>query len=211
MLFGDSITHGKAGDWTWRYRLWQLLDEGHEANPVVDFVGPAEDLEDDSLAYQDPDFDRDHASQWGATLTPPAYDPNALARVYRPDVVVIELGVNDLVFQHETPAAVAQSMRATIDEFRSNAPGVDVVVAHVPVVSIEGVQELNLEYDELAEELDTPTERVVVAKTDEGFVSDPSAASTDSYDGIHPDPSGEVKIADAVAASLAELGIDGND
>ena len=204
LLFGDSITHGKAGDWTWRYRLWERLREEGE---TVDLVGPEEGLLGNSLDYRDPDFDRDHASMWGAFLTPPAFDPGMLARVYQPDVVVVELGVNDLGGQQEAPAAISASMRSTVEQLRAEAPGVDVVLVHVPVVRIGGVAELNREYDGLAAELDAEEQRVVVAPADEGFVGDPTASDADTYDGIHPDPSGEVKIAEAVAVALAELGI----
>ena len=65
LLFGDSITHGRDGDWTWRYRLWRQLQDAWERD--VDFVGPADDLHSASRAYQDPLFDRDHASRWGTT------------------------------------------------------------------------------------------------------------------------------------------------
>lgn len=37
MVVGDSITQGREGDWTWRYRLWQWFQgEG----VAVNFVGP---------------------------------------------------------------------------------------------------------------------------------------------------------------------------
>ncbi len=51
LLFGDSITQGRPGDWTWRYRLWQQL---RDTGRPVDFVGPAENLVGDSLDYADP-------------------------------------------------------------------------------------------------------------------------------------------------------------
>lgn len=205
LLVGDSITQGRAGDWTWRYRLWQRLEQAGDQD--VDFVGPASDLDGDSVAYRDPDFDRDHAAWWGTPLTPPAYPVGSLGRVYRPDVAVIELGVNDLLKQHEAPADVAAAMRDTVGTLRAAAPGLDVVLVHVPVVTIAGVAELNGLYDELAAELDTEDQRVVVAYADVGFVSDPAAPASDSYDGLHPNESGEVKIADAVAAALLQLGI----
>ena len=204
LLIGDSITHGRSGDWTWRYRLWRSLQEG--GAPAVDFVGPDEELHSESRAYQDPFFDRDHASRWGATLSPPAYAPAALASEYRPDVVVIELGVNDLR-RDKPPAEVDAAMRDVVGELREAAPGVDVVVVHVPVVTVAGAPELNQRFDELAAEMDTVDERVVVARADDGFVPDPSVPGADSYDGLHPSPSGEVKIAASVAVALAELGI----
>lgn len=204
LLLGDSITQGKAGDRTWRYDLWKDLQD---EKAQVDFVGPSEELQSGSLDYADPGFDRDHAAVWGAPLTPPPYDPTMLGKVYRPDVAVIELGVNDLLSQHETPAAVAASMGDTIEQLRQAAPGVDVVLVHVPATSIDGVPELNARYDALALSLDSPEERVVVAEADTGFVSDPAAAGTDSYDGLHPNAAGEEKIADAVASALSEVGV----
>jgi lysophospholipase L1-like esterase len=204
LLFGDSITQGKAGDWTWRYRLWRQLENAGERD--IDFVGPAGDLNGESASYRDPLFDHDHAARWGTTLAAPAYAPGTLGRDYRPDVVVIELGVNDL--RHgASPAEVEVTMRHVLDELRQSAPGVDVVLVHVPVVNVEGVEELNRRYDELAAELDGEDERVVVARADEGFVPDPALPGSDSYDGLHPSASGEVKIAAAVAVALGELGI----
>ncbi|MFF0204433.1 fibronectin type III domain-containing protein [Streptomyces sp. NPDC005017] len=37
MIVGDSITQGREGDFTWRYRLWQWL---RSQKVAVDFVGP---------------------------------------------------------------------------------------------------------------------------------------------------------------------------
>ena len=206
LLFGDSITHGKDGDWTWRYRLWRQLQDAGERD--IDFVGPADDLYSGSSGYQDPLFDRDHASRWGTTLSEPAYSPRTLGRVYVPDVAVVELGVNDL--RHgATPTEVEGSMRQTVAELREAAPGIDVIVVHVPVVTVDGALELNRRYDELASELDTEDERVVVARADDGFVPDPTVPDSDSYDGLHPSASGELKIATSVAGALVELGIGG--
>jgi lysophospholipase L1-like esterase len=204
MLFGDSITQGKDGDWTWRYRLWRQLQS--EGDRDVDFVGPADDLYDASTGYRDPLFDRDHAARWGTTLADPAYSPASLGRVYVPDVVVVELGVNDL--RHGASAAeVEATMRETVGELRGAHPGVDVVLVHVPIVTVPGAVELNGRYDELADELDTTEERVVVALADAGFVPDPALPGADSYDGLHPSPSGEMKIASSVADALTQLGV----
>jgi lysophospholipase L1-like esterase len=204
LLFGDSITQGKDGDWTWRYRLWRRLQEAGERD--VDFVGPVDDLHSESHAYPDPLFDRDHAARWGTTLADPAYAPGALGRVYVPDVVVVELGVNDL--RHDaSPEEVELLMRETVAELRDAAPGVDVVLVHVPVLTVAGAVELNGRYDALAYELDDEDERVVVARAADGFVPDPDLPGTDSYDGLHPSASGEVKIAASVAVALVELGI----
>ena len=83
------------------------------------------DLSSGSSGYQDPLFDRDHASRWGTTLSEPAYSPGTPGRVYVPDVVVVELGVNDL--RHgASPTEVEGSMRRTVAELREAAPGIAV-------------------------------------------------------------------------------------
>ena len=67
MVVGDSISHGSAGDYTWRYRLWKHLTGNGVA---VDFVGPRRGLFDsvrspsgeviDTNTYADRAFDSDH-------------------------------------------------------------------------------------------------------------------------------------------------------
>jgi hypothetical protein len=75
------------------------------------------------------------------------------------------------------------------------------------VVTVAGATELNLRYDRLVAELDTEDERVLVAPADVGFVADSTVLGSDSYDGLHPSASGELKIATAVAGALVQLGI----
>ncbi|KAK3313039.1 SGNH hydrolase-type esterase domain-containing protein [Apodospora peruviana] len=38
MIIGDSISHGREGDWTWRYRIWEWFR--HEGIHTASFVGP---------------------------------------------------------------------------------------------------------------------------------------------------------------------------
>src|SRR4051794_28711463 len=79
LIYGDSITHGSSGDWTWRYRLWQHLSD---VGANVDFVGPrqgvlhlpdAGDAADDNT-YAGGPFDSDSGAVWGQALTLPTYD-----------------------------------------------------------------------------------------------------------------------------------------
>ena len=98
-------------------------------------------------------------------------------------------------------------MRQAVEQFRTSAPGVDVVIVHVPIVTVDGADELNRRYDELAAELDSEDQRVVVASADDGFLPDPGLPGSDSYDGLHPSANGEIKIARSVASAMAVLGI----
>ena len=205
MLVGDSITHGSAGDWTWRYRLWRHLEQS--ASSPVDFVGPSTDLWEHSTAYVDAGFDTDHAARWGNALTVPSHPAASLAADHRPDVAVVLLGVLDLTWQEKTPREVAELMRRFVADLRAGSPGVDVVITRIPVTGFAGVSQTNELFVDLAQELDTSQERVVVAWADQGFVQSTPGDVQDTYDLAHPSARGELKIAAAVADALATIGV----
>ncbi|NYJ01053.1 lysophospholipase L1-like esterase [Nocardioides thalensis] len=204
LLVGDSVTQGSAGDWTWRYRLWQHLAA---AGVPVDLVGPRTDLYDNvadehgSLAYADGAFDRDHAARWGMqveVLDVPIAD---LVAEHRPDVVVEMLGFNDLYAQR-TPETVAARIGRFVDEARTADPTVDVVLAEATQSWFPAVPELNARLRSVAAAATTDGSRVVVAATAAGH-----DALADTWDGSHPNARGEVRIAWAVADALHGLGV----
>lgn len=203
LIYGDSITHGSSGDYTWRYRLWQDLTASGAA---VDFVGPADDLAAvpdgaDTHAYADPDFDTDHASRWGMQLGDPAYPLADMVRDYHPDVVVALLGLNDLLYGLHTPAELAQIWSDDIAAARALEPSLSVVLVQQPDVWYPGVEEYNQDLVALAGQLDTPGSRVVAS----GPIG--SDVATDTWDDSHPTATGEVKIATAAADALAGIGL----
>ena len=73
MVVGDSISQGSANDFTWRYRLYQHLQQ--TAPGATNLVGDRTDIFDNvrsqqgSQAYRDPNFDTEHHAQWGRLLT----------------------------------------------------------------------------------------------------------------------------------------------
>ena len=172
LLVGDSITQGSAGDWTWRYRLWQHLT-GHGV--AFDFVGPRQDLWDNltltpgSTSYVDPAFDRDHAARWGMTMGFPDVPVQTLVADYRPDVVVEMLGAADLQYLESTPDELEARTRDFVADVRSADPEADLVLATVPKPWLSDAAEFNSRVDGLAAELDTPTSRVVPADVDAGL------------------------------------------
>jgi lysophospholipase L1-like esterase len=205
LVVGDSMTQGSAGDWTWRYRLWQHLVG---AGVSIDFVGPRDDLWDNvtgdfgSHAYVDPDFDRDHAARWGMSMTFPDIPIDELVDAYQPDVVVEMLGVNDLQFLGETPADTEGVLRGFIADARSADPDVDLVLARVPQPWLPKVVDFNARIDTMAAELTTPDSRIVSAQSDAGLVRE-----EDTWELAHPNAHGDVKIAAGVADALSTLGI----
>lgn len=205
LLVGDSVTQGSAGDWTWRYRLWEHL---RDTGTRVDLVGPRDDLLDratstfGSQEYVDPHFDRDHAARWGMTLAAPDWPIEQLVRDYRPDVVVEMLGLNDLTWREDGPDQVEQELATFVRDARSANPDVDVVLTELPQVWFEGVPRLDLMLPTLARRLDSSDSRVVVASTSAG-----AAENVDTYDPAHLSATGEVRVAAGVADALARLGI----
>lgn len=204
MVVGDSVAHGSAGDWTWRYRLWRHL---RDVGADVDLVGPRDDLlerfpGDDDQTYADPDFDRDHASFWGTARALAVPGTGVLVAACRPDVVVETLGVNDLAWLRIAPDDLVRLAADGVAQARAVRPDVDVVLGQLPQHWLPGVPEYNALLADLEDELSTESSRVVVARAPETFELD-----VDTYDLAHPSASGEVKIAASVADALAELGI----
>jgi lysophospholipase L1-like esterase len=204
MLYGDSVTQGCSGDWTWRYRLWQDLTASGQS---FDLVGPKNDvmkyttIEQNSHAYRDPAFDTDHAAVGGMTFTYAFAPLPELAAQQQADVVVALIGVNDLTRHLATPAELIDRWRTEIARARALVPGISIVLGQLGQTWFPGV----IEYDDglvaLAAELDTPDARVVATGRPD------MAMSTDTYDSLHPSAVGERKIADVVAQALAGIGV----
>jgi len=204
LILGDSITQGRVGDRTWRYWLWKELQR---RGADVDFVGPrtgefnpdTED-KDDPSGYPDPAFDQDHAAQWGDSMALPAYDVRTLLTDHRPHLVINDEGYNDLAVLAESPAELARRMGAFVAAVRSVDRRTDIVLGQLPHTWRSDVRLYNARLLDLADALDLPSSRVVVARAPDDFTAD-----KDTYDGTHPSASGEVKIARQFAAALAEL------
>jgi lysophospholipase L1-like esterase len=204
MVVGDSVAHGSAGDWTWRYRLWQHL---RASGADVDLVGPRDDLlerfpGDDDQTYADPGFDRDHAAYWGTARAFLQPSLETLVAACEPDVVVDTLGVNDLAWLGIDPADLARLAAEAVERAREVRPDVDVVLGQLPQHWLPHVPAYNAALLALEDELSTDASRVVVARAPESF-----ELEVDTYDLAHPSASGEVKIAASVADALARLDV----
>lgn len=205
MLYGDSVTEGTEGDWTWRYRLAKhLADSGTD----VDLVGPSTDLMTINAPgvpnhdYLDPDFDQNHAAVGGASYLKPPYDISRTLRMYHPDVLVVLLGVNDIAFYDTPPAQVDQAMRAFVEQARAVDPEIDLIFGALPQTWFEAAATYNDLLRGTAEELSTDASPIVVADTDEDFT-----IKVDTWDTAHPTAQGEVKLAAAMADALARIGV----
>jgi hypothetical protein len=203
LLVGDSVTQGRAGDYTWRYRLWKTLQTRAKA---VDFVGPRQTLADDSTHYADADFDRDHAARWGAMMISdgwwvspfPKDDTQELVGTYAPDVVIDDLGVNNLLYGG-TPEQVIALAESFVADVRAARPGATIVLGQLTQRWVSGVDAYNSLLVDLVAGLDQPGARVLLAPVPADYTID------DTYDTSHPNVQGEIKIARQFADVLATL------
>jgi hypothetical protein len=215
MIVGDSVTQGYRGDVTWRYFLWHAL---RTAGDDVDFVGPRQGtfyLHPDGRydwdyrgedAYADADFDQDHGAWYGGRLGEHNnwfYVPLApQVQEQQPDVIVSMWGINDLSDDDQGPAELIASYRAWIAEARSVKPDVDFVIGRLQQTWLyDGeVTAFNALLGDLSVELSTDASRVLVTSMNEPYVPE-----ADTFDGIHPDLSGQAKIAGMLGGSLHAL------
>ncbi|WP_098243251.1 GDSL-type esterase/lipase family protein [Streptomyces formicae] len=213
MFVGDSMTIGSAGEHTWRYRMWHHLratlgDEGFAV------VGPRTALHDKatgeplSHAYADPaaDFPRHHLAGWGEGwqhLAPRIAE--ALTRDPA-DVLLVSLGLIDLGF-YTNAEQTAHHVRAFVERARAANPRIRMVLLPViPNIRAESdapfaaeVARFNELLAKAVANLDTGTSPLLLASRPPSY-----DIHLDTYDGTHPNASGEHKLAGAFADALAQ-------
>jgi lysophospholipase L1-like esterase len=206
MIVGDSITQGSAGDFSWRYRLDKQLTT---AGVRFDLVGTRDDLFDNienvqgSQAYADRDFDRDHDAVWGGSLHEAKDQIREHVSTTRADVLLILLGTNDLTFFSDAPHS-EQDLRTLIANARAANAQLSFVLGRVlpkraaDATFVAAAQDLNTRLVTLASSLTTTSSPITIARTDEGYDT-----TLDSYDGVHPNASGEQRIAAAFSDALS--------
>lgn len=206
LLFtGDSITHGRHLDLTWRYWIDREL---HRQGVAFDAVGSQ------TAPYQDPgfpasryaaDFDQQHFSRTGARLSWMATQIEAEVRSQQPDVVVLVGGVNDFRYGATVPQVQA-SMRAWVAAVR-RAGSPRIVVGTVLRTGSDAVSRLVDRYDAalpgLVAGLSTPESPIFLTDTGVGWRPD----ATYTTDGLHPSATGEALIAGNLSKGLVAAGV----
>lgn len=233
MVVGDSMTQGDEGDWTWRYRLWEWFkDQGVN----VDFVGPYSGTKNPPEAaapapppFQgspptpsgpppttggysadaDPAFDRDHFAVWGRQA---AQDKTLIRQVvqnYKPDLLLVGLGFNDMGWFVSGPEGTLDSMRTLVSEARAAKPDINFALANVPQrTRIGGREDLIVNTDAynrmLADAIpqwSTILSPVALVDWRGNYGCGPDSCPA-GYDGLHPNALGEFQIAQAFERTL---------
>lgn len=220
MPFGDSITSSVGVDWPSgpqaSYRYWLDHDLHNNLLPF-EFMGTRIDNYDGAPKYLD--FDR-HNDGWSGFTT--GYfldgihdtDMNTILSSDRygttepnvPDIVLLHLGTND-VYQGIATNTSKENLSKIIDEFRLANPNVVILLAkiipcdptHALGPNCNNIPTFNNMIPTLASAKTKTQSPVIVVDQYTGF---DATAGTDTYDGVHPNQSGEIKMANKWLAAI---------
>lgn len=206
LVLGDSLTQGFGGDATWRYWFWR---EANRQKVLVDLVGPDRGFAAGfGTRYERPNlyFDRDHAARGGASVNDQIAVVDQLMATYQPQVVVVELGAND-VLRGDSGETVAAEIEELLGRVWLAAPQARVLLAEIPPhptrpeASAAGA-EANLRLAaRFAEDA-----RVVIAhnRTDAAL---PWVPALHTFDGLHPNAAGQTLLAQHLADAFHRAGL----
>lgn len=200
MFLGDSITGGPG---CWRAEVWRdLSDDGYD----VDMVGPF--TRDDCGGVTDSEgrvWDPDNAGYGGITtadVTNKVVNRNLLTN-YPPDLIVMLLGTNDVRAGNDAQKVLDQ-YTFLLRLYRDYVPRVTVAIGTLPPIGPSECVDCQAVLDELnplipgwAESASTPESPVTAA-----VIHTELDVSTDTVDDLHPNESGNAKIAAAFLPAI---------
>jgi lysophospholipase L1-like esterase len=187
MPLGDSITSAFAPQQSYRYWLWNSLQNAGFNN--VDFVGTQRGVVGGSPANSNFDLDHEGHSGWRADEL--AAQAESWARTARPDIVLVHAGTND-VRANQSAASTIRDLELIIDRLRAANPTVTILFAKIIPAqeNISGAAALNDAIPTLVQQKNTSQSRVILIDQASGF-----DLARDTHDGLHPNESGEKKMA----------------
>ncbi len=200
MPLGDSITEARSGHSSYRRSLYLNLTA---AGCAVDFVGSRYGVSYGSrdsgfAAPPFTDFDQNHEGHWEYSSADILNGVSDWASANIPDLVLLHTGTNDVLRNYPLPNTLA-NIEGIIAELRAANPSVAIAVAQIIPTSrnVERVTAFNAALPALAAKLNTKDSPVQIVDQFTGFSN-----SADTYDGVHPNDSGENKLAQGWAAAI---------
>jgi hypothetical protein len=209
MIVGDSITQGSSGDYSWQYRLYEHL-RADGVSPQM--VGPynwlfnnVTNVEGD-CSYADPKFEHANDTVWGMTLFSEKNAIGAKVTTYRPNYLLVLLGLDDIYWYGISPSDMAANLTSFIAAARAARPRIRVVLGLIPPdihqqsnpAFAANLASYNQTISSTAAQLSTTASPIAVAQDG----TDINVAA-DLWDGTHPNANGEIKIAAGFADVLA--------
>jgi lysophospholipase L1-like esterase len=189
MTLGDSIT--ACGNWR-QLLLSNLTSSGYN----VEFVG--------SQYYLTP-----HEGHSGISAINLANsgDLKTWLSAANPEIVLMHLGTNDSWGNNLAPQIIS-AFTTLVGQMRANKPNMKIMVAKIIPMHPSGsgeacnnnVIDLNSRIDDWAKGLSTEQSPIIVVDQYKGFDT-----TTDTYDGVHPNDNGCIKMADKWFATLKNV------
>jgi lysophospholipase L1-like esterase len=191
MPLGDSITDGYEIPGGYRIELWRLLEARDFS---VDFVG-AERNGPDSLP------DKDHEGHNGWRIDEIHRWVRLWVPKYRPDVVLLLIGTNDMWQQYHVANAPAR-LGALVDEIHALRPAANILVSTLPPSAL---------FNRRIAKYNAAIRQVIRRRAAAGrfiWLVDAGGRLTpaDLADGVHPNAVGYRKLAQAWGAALVRFG-----
>jgi hypothetical protein len=204
MVVGDSLSHGYAGDWSWRYWVDQELRRQHVR---ADFVGPRR-LPYRGTRYERPTaWDEDHASEAGSTVDVHLPRIAEEMRDYHPDLLVVELGYNDLAHRDDASTVVTQ-LQELIQRARLAYPATRVLLAEITSSQSHRYDAISADANaQLAAWAPLNGVTVIHNRTGTGPGTLRWDPARDTWDGLHPNATGQTLLAQRVAETLQRIGV----
>jgi chitodextrinase/lysophospholipase L1-like esterase len=198
MALGDSITQQNASSPSYRYYLWQLLQQ---AGYPLDFVGSQQQAWGSNVNPPNFDFDQDHEGHAGIHADEIAADVAGWVQANRPDVVLLMAGINDLKDGQGVNSTISD-IGQIINNIRSVNPDVKIVLAKlVPSVGMDVlIDQFNDKIEDLGNSTTTAQSPVTVVDMNTNFPSNGL-----SSDGIHTTDPGDEFLATQWAFALASI------
>lgn len=183
VCIGDSITQGGVAgrpEQTYRLPLYYLLRaEGVD----VDFVGSRRAGLQPAAEWP-ADFDADHEGYYGAKTA--AVRDALRESMPAADFALIDLGTNDA--GTDPAVTVTPPLEAIVAMLRERNPRVKIYLAEIPLAWRDW--RFRWEAWSLARRLGTPDSPIVTVDLHTG-----RSLRADTFDGVHPNPEGQLKIA----------------
>ncbi|MGW8762956.1 ricin-type beta-trefoil lectin domain protein [Streptomyces sp. NPDC055815] len=183
MPLGDSITWGVGSGTGNGYRapLWDgLAADGHP----VDFVGTGR-----AGSMSDPD----NEGHSGYRIDQIAALADAALTRYRPNVVTLHIGTNDLQGASEVDTAIAR-LKSLVNQITADVPDATVLVASLVVSTSSSEERFRGTYNQATRHIVSDAQ---AAGKHVAFVDMSSLTTADLADPLHPNDAGYRKMADA--------------
>ncbi|WP_327287596.1 ricin-type beta-trefoil lectin domain protein [Streptomyces sp. NBC_01198] len=183
MPLGDSITWGVGSSTGNGYRgplHNELVADGHP----TDFVGT---LRNGTMS------DPDNEGHSGYRIDQIAALADASLARYRPNVVTLEIGTNDLNGNYQVSTATAR-LKSLVDQITADVPDATVLLASLIVSTSSGEEQHRAAYNQAIPGI---VQSEQAAGKHVGYVDMSALTSADLSDSLHPNDGGYQKMADA--------------